>query len=257
MSEEQLKKKRRIRGGHKAYITSTLEKIQGLLEEFDPSTSNQLKTYRIALTEKLKVLGDLDDEILGLIKEEHIDDEIKETGIFREAIHEMVVRIDETLKVENNSGSDKSMQLNSSIASTVGMGVKAKLPKITLKKFQGDPVQYDPFWDAFSSAVDENQQLSDVDKFNYLKNLLEGPAAAAIRGLPLTADNYAAAKEILKKRFGQKQIVINAHMEGLVKLSPVASDDDLKRLNNFMIKSKVMFELSKPWVLIKTLMGNS
>lgn len=189
-----------------------------------------LKTYRIALIEKLKVLGDLDDEILGLIKEEHIDDEIKETGIFREAVHEMVVRIDKTLKVENNSGSDKSMQLNSSIASTVGMGVKAKLPKITLKKFHGDPVQYDPFWDAFSSAVDENQQLSDVDKFNYLKNLLEGPAAAAIRGLPLTTDNYAAAKEMLKKRFGQKQTVIDAHMEGLVKLSPVASDDDPKLL---------------------------
>ena len=112
----------------------------------------------------------------------------------------------------------------------MGMGIKAKLPKIVLKKFQGDPIQYNPFWDAFSSAVDENQQLSDVDKFNYLKNLLEGPAAAAIKGLPLTADNYGAAKEILEKRFGQKQIVINAHMEGLVKLSPVSCSHNLKRL---------------------------
>ncbi len=66
MSEEQqLKKKRRIRGGHKAYITSTLEKIQGLLLEFEPSTSNQLKTYRIALTEKLKVLSNLEMKYLG------------------------------------------------------------------------------------------------------------------------------------------------------------------------------------------------
>ena len=59
---------------------------------------------------------------------------------------------------------------------------------------------------------------------------MEGPAAAAIKGLPLTADNYGAAKEILEKRFEQKQIVINAHMEGLVKLSPVSCNDDLKRL---------------------------
>ncbi len=159
--------------GIKPILTSTLEKIQGLLLEFEPSTSNQLKTYRIALTEKLKVLSDLDDEILGLIKEEQIDEEIKETGVFRESIHEMVVRIDETLSLESNEGNtDKSMQLNSSITSAIGMGVKAKLPKIALKKFQGDPIQYNPFWDAFSSAVDENQQLSDVDKFNYLKNLL-------------------------------------------------------------------------------------
>ena len=59
---------------------------------------------------------------------------------------------------------------------------------------------------------------------------MEGPAAAAVRGLRLTADNYGAAKEILKKLFGQKQIVINAHMESLVELSPVTSDGDLKHL---------------------------
>ena len=60
--------------------------------------------------------------------------------------------------------------------------------------------------------MDENQALSDVDKFNYLKTLVEGTAAAAIRGLPLIADNYEAAKNILKKRFGQPQVIINAHM---------------------------------------------
>ena len=142
----------------------------------------------------------------------------------------MIVKIDETLKFETeNENPDTSAELNST-SNSMGMGIKAKLPKIVLKKFQGDPIQYNPFWDAFSSAVDENQQLSDVDKFNYLKNLLEGPAAAAIKGLPLTADNYGAAKEILEKRFGQKQIVINAHMEGLVKLSPVSCNHNLKRL---------------------------
>jgi len=72
--------------------------------------------------------------------------------------------------------------------------------------------------------------LSDVDKFNYLRNLLERSAAGAIRKLPLTAENYGAAKEILKKRFGLPQIIINAHMEGLVKVAPVTVDNDLKRL---------------------------
>ena len=44
--------------------------------------------------------------------------------------------------------------------------------------------------------------------FNYLRSLLEGSAAGAIRGLPLTAENYGAAKDILKKHFGQPQIII-------------------------------------------------
>ena len=64
-----------------------------------------------------------------------------------------------------------------------------------------------------------------------MRNLLERSAAGAIRGLPLTAENYGAAKDILKKRFGQPQIIINAHMEGLVKVAPVTVDNDLKRLH--------------------------
>ena len=231
MGDEDLKKKKKIRGGHKGYVTKTLERIQSLLDRFEPTVVNQLKTYRIALEEKLKILGSLDDEILGLLKEDQIEEEIEETGNFRESIHEMNVKIDEVLlaEVENNSDKSNSHSVTSNSFS-YGLGVKAKLPKISLKRFHGDPMLFSPFWDSFVSAVYENQALSDVDKFNYLKTLVEGTAAAAIRGLPLTADNYEAAKNILKKRFGQPQVIINAHMEGLVKIAGVASDSNLKRL---------------------------
>ena len=196
--DEELKKKRKIRGGHKGYVTTTLEKVQTLLHDFESSSANQLKTYRISLTEKLNILGALDDEILALIKEDQIEDEISPTGTFRESIHQMIVRIDESLHpLEVNSGlTDKSISHfhSSSLSESSGAG-KAKLPKITLKKFYGDPISFTPFWDSFMSAVDDNSSLSDVDKFNYLRNLLEGSAGGAIRGLPLTAENYAAAKK--------------------------------------------------------------
>ena len=236
MGDEELKKKKKIRGGHKGYVTITLEKVQALLDDFELSVANQVKTYRIALTEKLNILSALDEEILTLITEEYIEDEIRETGIFRESIHEMIVRIDETLnavEVENSGHTDKSISHypSNSNSFTEGLGAgRAKLPKITLKKFYGDPISFTPFWDSFKSAVDDNPSLSDIDKFNYLRSLLEGSAAGAIRGLPLTAENYGAAKDILKKRFGQPQIIINAHMEGLVKVAAVTVDNDLKRL---------------------------
>ena len=51
--------------------------------------------------------------------------------------------------------------------------------------------------------------------------MLEGPASGGVRGLPLTAENYESAKSILKKWFVQPQVIINAHMEGLVKVSAV------------------------------------
>ena len=76
---------------------------------------------------------------------------------------------------------------------------KAKLPKINLKKFYDNPISFNPFWDSFARAVDDNPGLSDVDKFNYLGNSLEGPAAEAIQGLLLTPKNYKSVKALLKK----------------------------------------------------------
>ena len=107
MGDEDLKKKKKIRGGHNGYVTKTLERIQSLLDRFEPTMVNQLKTYRIALEEKLKILGSLDDEILGLLKEDQIEEEIEETGNFRESIHEMMVKIDEVLLAEVENNSDK------------------------------------------------------------------------------------------------------------------------------------------------------
>ena len=231
MGDEDLKKKKKIRGGHKGYVTRMIEKIQSLLDHFEPDVVNQLKTYRIALEEKLKILGGLNDEILGLLEEDQIEEEIEETGNFRESIHEMIVKIDEVLLAEVENISDNSnSNPHSEISNSLGLRVKAKLPKLSLKKVHGEAMLFSPFWDSFVSAVDENQTLSDVEKFNCLKSLVEGTAAAAIRVLLLTADNYEAAKNILKKRFGQPQFIVNARMESLVKIAAVTSDSNLKRL---------------------------
>ena len=200
MGDEELKKKR-IRGGHKGYVTQTLEKIQLLLDDFEPATLNQLKTYRIALQEKMKILGFLDDEILGLVKEDQIEEEIKETGVVRESIHQMIVKIDETLLVETDHGiTDKSSAHSvhsNSNSFAEGPGLRAKLPKITLKKFHGDPILFTPFWDSFVSAVDMNHALSDVDKFNYLRSLLEGvPQECPLKeGLPLLRQKYQTGSQ--------------------------------------------------------------
>ena len=135
--------------------------MQSLLDHFEPDVVNQLRTHRIALEEKLKILGGLDDEILGLLKEDQIEEEIEETENFRESIHEMIVKIDEMLVAEVENIWDKS---NSNSHS--GLRAKAKLS-------HGEAMLFLPFWHSFVSAVDENQTLSYVENFNYLKSLVE------------------------------------------------------------------------------------
>ena len=56
---------------------------------------------------------------------------------------------------------------------------------------------------------------------NYLKGLLDGPAASTIAGLALSSASYSIAVKLLHAhaRFGNCQLVINSHMESLLKLS--------------------------------------
>ena len=86
---------------------------------------------------------------------------------------------------------------------------KAKLPKLTLPKFAGDPIEWTTFRYSFSSAIHLSEELSEIDKFQYLKCLLVGTAAETISGLPLSGSNYNYAVDLLRKRFGSKQVIIS------------------------------------------------
>ena len=88
------------------------------------------------------------------------------------------------------------------MGSIAGHTAKVKLPKLALKRFNGDLTKWATFWDSFESSIHSHPGLLGVDKFNYLNTLLEGPAAEAISGLKLTTANYGEAVAILKRRFG-------------------------------------------------------
>ena len=72
--------------------------------------------------------------------------------------------------------------------------------------------------------------MSEIDKFNFLKSLLDCTAHEAIAGLTLTSASYHEAVSILQKRFGDKQQVIRHHMDILLNASPVSSPNNLKGL---------------------------
>ena len=166
--------------------------------------------------------------------QEHIEDEIKDTGNFRESIHQMIVEIDELSTQINWKRPEIQISQFLSLILIRLLKVLASerenCRRLTLRNSKLIPFSFNPFWDSFASAVDDNPGLSDVDKLNYLRNLLVGPAAGAIRGLPLTAEIYESARAILKKRFEQPQVIINARIEGLEKVSAVSAYNHLRRL---------------------------
>ena len=88
------------------------------------------------------------------------------------------------------------------------------------------------FWDIYKSVVHEDRSLNAIIKFSYLRDLLEGSAAAAIAGLSTTESNYAAAIDLLQKRFSDSQVVISGHLDALLKIVPLQCSKDIREMMN-------------------------
>jgi len=230
---EGLARKKRIRAEHKASATQTLTKVEEALvaaaertEEFDASKLSQLK---LSLQEKLEVLRQLDAEILELTDKEGLVDEIEQADLFKEGIYIALVRIEKATAIAATPIAPPTPRASTETP-TEPIERRVKLPKLSLKSFNGDITTWTTFWDSYESAIHSNTSLSDIDKFNYLKSLLERSAHRTIAGLTLTSANYHEAVAILKKRFGSRQQIISRHMELLLNLEAVTSQHNIKGL---------------------------
>ena len=113
---------------------------------------------------------------------------------------------------------------------------KVRLPKLEMKKFGGDPMAWPEFYETFKVSVHENYELSDVERFSYLKTYVFGEAASCIQGLPLTPGNYFQAIKLLEDRFGNQQLIVSKHMNALLDLPAVASASHIKELRSVFDK---------------------
>ena len=257
MEENALARKRAVRGGNRSVITKLCNEAEGIIKG-DAGNHGRLDTIYGLLEKKLQLVQALDDEIVATCAVEEIVAEIEEaetitsrvldtqrdiaamnnngkqngatppveTTSSKSSQHfqgepaQLTGNIQETSPTphqSSNEGMSFSFISNNSSTSQHQQS-KTKLPKLTLKKFKGEVTEWQTFWDLFDSAINKNNVLNSIDKFSYLKSLLEGPAERAIQGLTLTDANYFAAIEILKDRFGKRQQIITSHMDDLLKI---------------------------------------
>ena len=79
------------------------------------------------------------------------------------------------------------------------------------------------FKETFEAVVHRRTDLTNIEKFTYLRSLLDKTALQAIEGFFLTAENYTAAWRLLNERFGNEQISISSYMNKILNISPVYS----------------------------------
>ena len=106
-----------------------------------------------------------------------------------------------------------------------------KLPEVRIPTFDGALEDWQSFHDAFSSAIDRNENLAPVQKFHHLRTALTGWAARSIQSLPITDANYAIAMDALREKFDCHRQICMRHWDlildypRITKETPEAIDD--------------------------------
>ena len=88
------------------------------------------------------------------------------------------------------------------------------------------------FIETFDAAIDSQESLSTIETFFYWTRHLEEPAADCVRGFSLKSKSYIA-REFLRERFGNTQVIISAHMKDFLNLSKLNNNSVVKLTSFF------------------------
>ena len=165
---DQLKKRKKTRTGHRAYVGKILPEAGQIVKDFQPEQRARAVQLRTALNEQLTLLEPLDKDIMQIMED---DDEVDETAMadeiekcfkLRSEMKAAIDMIDELLPQTVTAVASKAGDLDSiveedeEVQSTAsgptysqspnqGHSVRAKLPKLEVKKFNGKIEEWQEF----------------------------------------------------------------------------------------------------------------
>lgn len=101
--------------------------------------------------------------------------------------------------------------------------------------FNGDPLEWFDFKDRFKLAVHDEVNMAPTLKLTHLRNAMKGPAAEAMKGFRLNADNYMEHWNELVKKYERKYSIACTHLSrfyALKKLGTRPAALDLQNMVN-------------------------
>ncbi|GBL76691.1 hypothetical protein AVEN_53386-1 [Araneus ventricosus] len=215
-----LKKKR---GVTRTSVTKICKAIETELTKTDVNV-DALEEMLEQLAVESNELKNLDSQIEEFVSDDKLEKEVKEVAEYTQKIITWKFRA--TKKIRERTKNVDSLNVPSSCYKESSSNIK--LPKLSISKFYGQSSLWLSFWNSFESAIHENDSLSEVSKFNYLKAHLGGSALSTVEGFALTPENYEIAIKLLKKeRFGRSDVLINTHLNNLLRICPLKNSDDI------------------------------
>lgn len=93
-----------------------------------------------------------------------------------------------------------------------------RLPKLEIKHFNGDLLEWVSFINLFNSTIHRDTTIPAVTKFQYLLSVLSGEPQNLIKSLPLSAANYLVAYDLLNERYHSPRRLVTLHLNQILDL---------------------------------------
>ena len=231
--------KRRRNAIRNNLINKVIPSVENTLQSDAPQDDNfniELATSEALIKDLFNEVKTFDNQIFDSIEDDDFETETNDTIQFAKHISKTLIKIKRKIEFLNRNNVvqpviNRAERENVNVQQTDRNNVR--LSKLNIKTFTGKSTERPTYIETFEAAIDKNETIGNVQKFQYFKGYLSGQAEKCIDNLLLTNDNYVEALNLLKEGFGNTQLIINAHVSILMKTS-VVEEGNVHRLRNFL-----------------------
>lgn len=216
---DKLSKLRRKRGTQRANASRFINQIN----TFDTSTTeDDIQHCHERLQETLNSLIVLDDSIQDLLNDTEYDADVGACEDYIDKCKRALRKAKGLLSTERSEGHNAA---NTQMAALNQTAPEIKLPTIKLPIFSGDIETWPTFWEQFETSIDKNSGVSPINKHVFLRSYLQGEPKNLVDGISVTAATYEQTKQILRSKYGDKNKIIQSHIDFLENLNTSVSDN--------------------------------
>ena len=207
------------------------------MDRFVPNEKKDLLKFKKNFEEKATILKELDGKILEIVivsseGEEEPLKEADEAASVMDEIDDKIIQIQLKMEPKSISPAISVESIATDFSATSRKAVSAKLPKLELQQFDGKPQNWFEFWDSFCSAVEDNEDLSEAVKFQYLRKSLLEPARSVVSGFKITGENYQSAIDLLKQRYARPALIKRAHINEMLNAAGVFNERNVAKMKS-------------------------
>ncbi|XP_054709241.1 uncharacterized protein LOC129218946 [Uloborus diversus] len=222
-----------MEGADRAQIIASRGRIKASVTRLE-NTFNDINTKNEVLI-RIQRLDTLFTEFEKL--DVLLDDKDSEIAEFEEKYFRLKAQYQNKIESFHVPSQIREVQINGG-GSTVTQNAETnlsnfRLPKLNITPFSGNFNDWINFKDLYLVTVHNQDSLSNVQKFQYLKGLLTDEPASLIKHIPLSNASYLEAWENLLDRYDKKKKIVQSLIGTFLEQKGISRANDTN-LKNFM-----------------------